>query len=145
MYVIRNNYNYSYKGWNKMTTQPPAFTPQQFQDALDDLIRIPHGKFAKRHLETVRAALQQCAKGCGDELVKCSHCFGDGIERCDNQDHHLLDALSFRSADESRCPCCGHDEKFRMRTWNGKQNKYEWNKCPECEGSGKIHRIQKGD
>ena len=62
----------------------------------------------------------------------CKTCGGDGIERCDNPDHGLLDALSFRGANESACPCCGHDEQYRMKHWDKTEKKFVWNKCPDC-------------
>lgn len=73
----------------------------------------------------------------------CIHCWGDGIERCDNPDHGLLSALSFRGANESACPCCGQDEQWRMRKW--KNGKYEWNECPECNGTGKATSTPEHD
>jgi hypothetical protein len=72
------------------------------------------------------------------KTIKCTSCFGDGIERCDNPDHGLLNALSFRGSNESACPCCGHDEHYRMRSWDHECGKYKWNKCPDCDGSGEV-------
>lgn len=65
----------------------------------------------------------------------CKSCGGDGIERCDNPDHGLLGAISFRGADESQCPCCGHDEKYRMKHWDADVKAYVWNKCPDCSNN----------
>lgn len=69
----------------------------------------------------------------------CSSCGGDGIERCDNPDHGFIHALSFHDIGRSGCPCCGHDEKFRMKHWNHEYKFYEWNKCPECDGTGRSN------
>lgn len=67
---------------------------------------------------------------------ECKWCGGDGIERCDNPDHGLLSAISFRGANESACPCCGHDDQYRMgrhkRNGNGLL-RWVWNKCPYCQ------------
>jgi len=71
------------------------------------------------------------------EGVDCTSCFGDGIERCDNPDHGFIVSLSFGDVGRVGCPCCGHDEKQRMRHWDRANKKYEWNKCPDCKGSGK--------
>lgn len=67
--------------------------------------------------------------------VECPKCSGDGIERCSNPDHGLLDALSFRGADECRCPCCGWDKHHRIKLRSG-----EWEKCELCEGTGKTSK-----
>jgi predicted RNA-binding Zn-ribbon protein involved in translation (DUF1610 family) len=93
-------------------------------------------------LKTIRAALQSAldAQWLSIETVpnvsqtgaECKSCGGDGIERCDNPDHGLLNAISFRGANESACPCCGHDEFYRMKHWDHADKKYVWNKCPDC-------------
>lgn len=70
------------------------------------------------------------------EFVKCIKCGGDGRETCDNPDHGFLSAMSFRGANESACPCCGHDENYKITKYvNGKR---EYSKCYECEGTGKL-------
>jgi len=57
---------------------------------------------------------------------KCETCDGDGIERCTNPDHGFLNALSFRGANESACPCCGHNDEYKILGC----------KCPDCDGTG---------
>lgn len=72
-------------------------------------------------------------KSLGYQLVlsqPCQACGGDGIETCDNPDHGLLDAMSFRGANESRCPCCGHDKQYKIRG----------SECPDCT-DGHTHII----
>ena len=68
--------------------------------------------------------------------VICPDCLGDGKETCHNPDHELLSALSFRGANESRCPCCGHDKNYKMKKFiNGK---WQYKKCCICNGTGKV-------
>lgn len=65
---------------------------------------------------------------------KCPVCHGDGIKRCDNPDHGLLTALTFRGTDQEPCPVCGHDKLHRIKNGN------VWVKCQYCEGTGIINR-----
>ena len=77
------------------------------------------------------------------KLIKCPDCFGDGIETCHNPDHGFLTGvLSIKGVNESACPCCGHSEDHKMRTWNMKTGKYDDNQCDTCSGSGKVTKIQ---
>ena len=62
---------------------------------------------------------------------KCKDCNGTGKEICNNPDHTLLNALSFQGANESACPCCGHDDLHRT--------KYD---CEKCKGTGFISNPQ---
>jgi hypothetical protein len=66
----------------------------------------------------------------------CPACGGDGIERCNNPDHGLINSLSFHDVGRIGCPCCGHDPYYRI----GKHidGRKVFNYCPECEGSGKV-------
>jgi len=60
----------------------------------------------------------------------CPLCHGDGLERCDNPDHGLLEALTgTKSSDIGRigCPGCGHDPQHRTK-----------DKCPACAGTGVL-------
>jgi len=60
----------------------------------------------------------------------CPLCHGDGLERCDNPDHGLLEALTgTKSSDIGRigCPGCGHDPQHRTK-----------DKCPACAGTGVV-------
>ena len=70
--------------------------------------------------------------------MKCKSCGGDGIERCSNPDHGLIDALSFCDTGRIGCPCCGHDELFRVKHWDAAEKRYVWNACPDCGGSGVV-------
>ena len=59
----------------------------------------------------------------------CPDCGGDGIETCHNPDHGFLSGvMSIMGANESACPCCGHDEDHKMR--NGK--------CETCNTKGRV-------
>jgi len=60
------------------------------------------------------------------KMMICETCNGDGIERCTNPDHGLIDAMSFAEIGRLGCPCCGHDE----------QNRIFESKCPDCNGTG---------
>lgn len=68
-------------------------------------------------------------------MTVCKSCKGDKIERCDNPDHGFLNVINFRGANESACPCCGHDEQYRMGSHRriGGKLKWVWNICPECK------------
>ncbi len=81
------------------------------------------------------------------KLIKCPDCFGDGIETCHNPDHGFLsDFLGpVVGANESACPCCGHSEDHKMRTYNMKTHKYEDNQCDTCSGSGQVTLNQYND
>lgn len=58
-----------------MTPQPQAFTPQNFKDALDTLKSGGIMAMNKEiHWQCVLNALQQCAKGCGDEIPEWHRC-----------------------------------------------------------------------
>ena len=72
------------------------------------------------------------------EKVKCPDCFGDGIETCHNPDHGFLaGVMSTMGANESACPCCGHNEDHKMGKYIG-NGKYKYNKCETCNGTGKV-------
>lgn len=60
------------------------------------------------------------------ETWVCPDCHGDGIERCNNPDHGLIDALFFHDVGRLGCPVCGHDEEHRV----------QGSKCPTCDGTG---------
>jgi len=68
-------------------------------------------------------------------MSKCDSCNGDGIERCDNPDHGIVHFAGSHAGHHRGCPCCGNDEKHRMRSW--KNGKWEWNVCPDCHGEKK--------
>jgi len=68
--------------------------------------------------------------GIPDEVrvVKCPDCFGDGIETCHNPDHGFLGSImSMIGANESACPCCGHNPEHKMK-----------GKCETCSGEGLV-------
>ena len=67
-------------------------------------------------------------------MSECKSCCGDGVERCDNPDHGFIGAMSFHDIGRIGCPCCGHNPDYKMKSW--KDGKWEWNKCPECNGTG---------
>jgi len=48
--------------------------------------------------------------------------------------------VSDKQHEPQKCGTCGGDgiEKYRMKTWNRELKKYEWNKCPDCNGTGKV-------
>ena len=48
-----------------------------------------------------------------DEKEICIVCDGDKIERCNNPDHGFLNTFCI-GANESACPCCGHDPYHRV-------------------------------
>lgn len=80
-------------------------------------------------------------------MMECEACSGDGIERCDNPDHGILNMIRFRGASETACPCCGHDEQYRMGSYKRVEGmlKLIWNNCPECSGTGKQPPEDKAD
>jgi len=68
--------------------------------------------------------------------VKCPDCFGTGRETCHNPDHGFLSGIiSIVGANESACPCCGHDEDHQMSKYNKETKKREYNTCYTCKGS----------
>lgn len=69
----------------------------------------------------------------------CPDCGGDGKEICHNPDHGFLaGVMSFMGANESACPCCGHDENHKMKKFvNGR---YVYNTCDTCDGVGKVDK-----
>lgn len=73
-----------------------------------------------------------------EKKVKCFCCGGDGKETCSNPDHDFLSMMDgvFLNANESACPCCGHDPEHKIKKWvNGK---FIYNKCWECDGTGEL-------
>jgi hypothetical protein len=69
-------------------------------------------------------------------FVVCPDCGGDGKETCHNPDHGFLSGvMSVMGANESECPCCGHDESHKIYI-DGK-----YNKCETCNGVGRITRL----
>ena len=66
-----------------------------------------------------------------DKLYICPDCSGDGIATCHNPDHGFLS--SFMGANESACPCCGHDHNYKMK-----------GKCYTCDGN-KIVSYEEGE
>lgn len=59
----------------------------------------------------------------------CETCNGTGMEICSNPDHGFIDGvLAFTDAGRIGCPCCGHDEKYRIPN----------TKCGDCDGTGKV-------
>jgi len=48
--------------------------------------------------------------------------------------------VSDKQHEPQKCGTCGGNgiEKYRMKTWNRELKKYEWNKCPDCNGTGKA-------
>ena len=72
----------------------------------------------------------------------CPDCGGDGKETCHNPDHGFLSGvMSIMGANESACPCCGHDEDHKMKKYIG-NGKYEYNKCETCKGVGRVTRLE---
>jgi len=70
----------------------------------------------------------------------CPDCGGDGKETCHNPDHGFLSGvLSIMGANESACPCCGHDSEHKIKKYIG-GGKYEYNKCETCNGVGRVTR-----
>ena len=65
--------------------------------------------------------------------IKCPDCLGDGIETCHNPDHGFLSGIvnQFYSANESACPCCGHNPEHKMK-----------GKCDTCSGTGNVTKEQ---
>lgn len=65
--------------------------------------------------------------------IKCPDCLGDGIETCHNPDHGFLSGIvnQVYSANESACPCCGHDPAHKMK-----------GKCDTCSGVGNVTKEQ---
>jgi len=63
--------------------------------------------------------------------VICPACGGDGKETCSNPDHGFLTGIVniAYSANESACPCCGHDQNHKVK--NG-------GNCELCNGLGNI-------
>lgn len=85
--------------------------PSDYQAALNDLIRIPHGKFAKRHLKTVHSALTHCASTSPavnaaelDEMINAEkfYCIIIGIYEAE-EDDKAIDAI--RDRDELLFQC----------------------------------------
>lgn len=68
--------------------------------------------------------------------VKCPSCGGDGKETCNNPDHGFLSAMSFRGANESRCPCCGWDPNHKVRKY--KNGEWFYPHCEVCNGKGQM-------
>ena len=68
-----------------------------------------------------------------EPLYLCPLCSGDGKETCSNPDHGFLSMISFRGANESACPCCGHDENHKIQ--NG-------GICEVCKGCGMITKLE---
>lgn len=66
-----------------------------------------------------------------EKYFKCPDCGGDGIETCHNPDHGFIGFGSLLgavlSANESACPCCGHNEEHKMK-----------GVCYTCKGIGKV-------
>lgn len=62
-------------------------------------------------------------------------CGGDGKETCSNPDHGFIHGIG---GEISRlgCPCCGHDENFKV--FNGGD-------CQVCNGSGSVSQIEFDD
>ena len=65
--------------------------------------------------------------------VICPACGGDGKETCSNPDHGFLTGISFLGANESNCPCCGHDPKHKIP--NG-------GSCEPCNGTGRLSETE---
>ena len=63
------------------------------------------------------------------EDIICPDCFGDGVETCHNPDHGFLSGVvnATYGADESACPCCGHNIDHKMK-----------GKCYTCNATGKV-------
>ena len=69
-----------------------------------------------------------------EKKYKCPACGGDGIETCYNPDHGFLRGMNMAgqmSANESACPCCGHNQDHKTG-----------NKCYECKGTGVVTEAE---
>ena len=68
---------------------------------------------------------------------KCPECNGDGKETCHNPDHGFYDMIGgVVGANESACPCCGHDEDHKVYRWkDGKRTQPD---CFTCSGIGIV-------
>lgn len=64
-----------------------------------------------------------------EQLVMCCECLGDGKETCHNPDHGFLEAFSSHDIGRIGCPCCGHDEKHKVKNGGA---------CGLCGGTGKT-------
>lgn len=76
-----------------------------------------------------------------ENKFKCPACGGDGKETCNNPDHGFLRYVigAIKSANESACPCCGHDEDHKIFKYvDGKRVKVI---CYECSGKGVVNDL----
>lgn len=76
-----------------------------------------------------------------EEEIKydCPDCGGDGNETCHNPDHGFLEGvMSLKGANESACPCCGHNEDYKITKYNKETEKREYCTCYTCNGSGSV-------
>jgi hypothetical protein len=67
-----------------------------------------------------------------DLQYRCPDCGGDGKETCHNPDHGFLVGMGgagLMGANESACPCCGHDPNFKVK--GGRE-------CETCGGKGDV-------
>ena len=72
--------------------------------------------------------------------IQCPACGGDGKETCSNPDHGFLSGvMSLMGANESACPCCGHDPNYKIYTY--KDGKKIQPNCDCCNGTGEINEA----
>lgn len=62
-------------------------------------------------------------------MVTCPDCGGDGKETCHNPDHGLIGALGFHDIGRIGCPCCGHDERHKVKNGGA---------CDTCAGEKQV-------
>lgn len=61
-------------------------------------------------------------------MYVCPECSGDGKKTCHNPDHGFIVAVGHEIG-RLGCPCCGHDERHKVK--NG-------GSCGTCNGTGKV-------
>ena len=69
-----------------------------------------------------------------DKLVaveECETCEGDGISRCTNPDHRMIDS-GILGIEQNRlgCPVCGHEPEYKIKGES----------CNDCNGTGSTIR-----
>lgn len=76
-----------------------------------------------------------------EPIYICPECQGDGKETCTNPDHGFLQGvMSIRGANESACPCCGHDENYKVYYYEAGEKKQR--NCDQCKGTGGMTILE---